>query len=223
MRQLRAKVFSRNEYGRRIDIEKGSKFTIMHEAFILASLSPRRRELLGGLALNFIVVPSGIDESENEGESPRDHVLRLSFEKARVVAAEYPDTWVLGADTIVVVDGEILGKPEDTKHAKKMLRKLSGRTHRVITGFSLVKDREHVEIRDAVESTVSFKHLPEDEIEWYTRTDEPYDKAGAYAVQGKAAFFIKEIHGSYTNVIGLPLAEVVTVLKGAGVIRFEEV
>jgi len=193
----------------------------MNESFILASLSPRRRELLGGMDLKFSVIPSGIEEPENDDESPRDHALRLSLEKARAVADQHPDAWVLGADTIVIVDGEILGKPKNPEHAKKMLRKLSGRDHIVITGFSIVQKKGNVAMSDAVESTVFFKNLPDDEIEWYAGTDEPYDKAGAYAVQGKAAFFIKEIHGSYTNVMGLPLAEVVAALKEAGIIRFD--
>ncbi len=192
----------------------------MNESFVLASLSPRRRELLGGLGLKFEVIPSGIDEPEGEGETPRDHTLRLSLEKASFVAERRPDSWILGADTIVIVDGRILGKPDNRDHAKKMLRILSGRAHRVMTGFSLVRKSSNISISGAVESTVRFKELPDDEIEWYVGTEEPYDKAGAYAVQGKAAFFIQEIHGSYTNVIGLPLTEVVAALKQVGIVRF---
>ena len=192
----------------------------MNESFVLASLSPRRRELLGGLGLKFEVIPSGIDELEGDGESPRDHSLRLSFEKASHVAERCPDSWILGADTIVIIDGRILGKPENRDHAEKMLHTLSGREHQVITGFSLINKKSNIRLSDAVESTVRFKELHTDEIKWYLSTEEPYDKAGAYAVQGKAAFFIQEIHGSCTNVIGLPLTEVVTRLKEVGIIRF---
>ncbi|MCK9275374.1 MAG: Maf family protein [Syntrophales bacterium] len=192
----------------------------MNEVFVLASASPRRRTLLDELGLKFMVVPSDIEEPEANGGPPHDHALAVSLEKALTVAEHYPDLWVLGADTIVVVDEEILGKPAGLQHAKHMLYKLSGREHRVITGFCIMKKSANTMIREYVESKVLFKNLAEDEITWYSETDEPYDKAGAYAVQGKAAFFIREIHGSHTNVIGLPLTEVVTVLKKVGAIRF---
>ena len=120
----------------------------------------------------------------------------------------------------MIIDGEMLGKPGTPGEAKKMLGMLSGRTHKVITGFAIVKGDEGVIVNDTVESSVIFKDISRDEIDWYTGTSEPYDKAGGYAVQGKAAFFIKEIRGSYTNVIGLPLCEVVTALKKAGVLKF---
>lgn len=191
----------------------------MQASFILASASPRRRELLGGLIRDLEVIPSEVDEKPLEGESPEDHVLRLSREKALEVSCGNPGRWVLGADTVVIIDGEMLGKPETPGEAERMLGMLSGRTHRVITGFAIVKGDEGVIVNDTVESSVIFKDISRDEIVWYIRTNEPYDKAGGYAVQGKASFFIKEIHGSYTNVIGLPLCEVVTALKKAGVLR----
>ncbi|HPQ43434.1 MAG TPA: Maf family protein [Syntrophales bacterium] len=191
----------------------------MQASFILASASPRRRELLGALVPDFEIIPSEIDEKHKDKESPEDHVLRLSREKALAVSRAHPGRWVLGADTIVIIDGEILGKPATPPEAKKMLGMLSGREHTVITGFALVKGGEDIVANEAIHSGVQFKDISEDEMEWYIHTSEPYDKAGGYAVQGKAAFFIKEIRGSYTNVIGLPLCEVVTAMKKAGALR----
>lgn len=192
----------------------------MSSTFILASASPRRRELLKSLELEFAVIPSGVDEEYIPGESVKEHVLRLSREKALAVADENPQAWVLGADTVVIIDGEVLGKPDSKHEAREMLMLLSGREHRVITGFSIVRKSGNVVKSDLVESSVFFKEISEDEREWYIDTKEPYDKAGGYAVQGRAGFFIREIRGSHTNVIGLPLCEVVTVLKEVGAIAF---
>ncbi len=186
---------------------------------VLASASPRRQELLEMLGIDLIIDPSGIDESCRPGESPREHALRLSLEKARDVSARHPGMWVLGADTIVVVDTEVLGKPQDQEDARRMLTKLSGREHTVITGFALVCRRAAVEYSEAVESRVTFNRLDEDDLKWYIGTGEPYDKAGAYAVQGRAAAFIKEVCGSHTNVIGLPLSEVVDALRRTGAMK----
>ena len=188
--------------------------------FILASASPRRIELLKLLGLRFEIIPSHVNEAFIEGETPREHVLRLSEEKAQKAAALYPDAWVMGADTIVLINGEVLGKPRTSEEAKEMLGKLSGRIHTVFTGFTVIRQNMGNTVRDAVESSVRFRDIPEDEMAWYASTEEPYDKAGGYAVQGMGAFFIKEIHGSYTNVMGLPLCEVVDVLKGIGAIDF---
>lgn len=186
---------------------------------VLASASPRRQELLEMLGIDLIVEPSGIDESYRPGESAREHALRLSLEKARDVAEKYPGLWVLGADTIVVVDSEVLGKPDGKEDARQMLLKLSGREHVVITAFALVFRQTGMEYSQAVESRVTFNPLEEDELQWYLDTGEPYDKAGAYAVQGRAAAFIKEICGSHTNVIGLPLSEVVEALRKTGAMK----
>ena len=191
----------------------------MQASFILASASPRRRELLGALVQDFEIIPSDIDEKALDGEAPEDHVLRLSREKALAVSRAHPGRWVLGADTVVVIDGNMLGKPSTPVEAKRMLGMLSGREHTVITGFALVKEGDGVIENGAVRSGVLFKDITQDEMEWYTATGEPYDKAGGYAVQGKASFFIREIHGSYTNVIGLPLSEVVTAMERAGALR----
>lgn len=187
---------------------------------ILASASPRRQELLRVLGIEFDVIPSDVNEEFLNGETPRDHVLRLARDKSMFVSRDNPGAWVLGADTVVVINDEVLGKPETPDEERAMLAKLSGRSHRVLTGFSIVKAGKLL-IHDVVESTVIFKEIHEDEIEWYASTEEPYDKAGGYAVQGMAAYFVKEIHGSYANVVGLPLTEVVTALKHVGAIVFE--
>jgi septum formation protein len=188
--------------------------------FILASASPRRIELLTLLGLRFEVMPSNVDEQFMIGEAPRDHVLRLSEEKAQKAAARHPEAWVMGADTIVIIDGDVLGKPRTQDEAKEMLGRLSGKIHTVFTGFTVVRKSADILVRDAVSSSVHFREILEDEMAWYIKSQEPYDKAGGYAVQGLGAFFIKEIHGSYTNVMGLPLCEVVDVLKRIGAIGF---
>ena len=188
--------------------------------FILASASPRRIELLTLLGLCFEVMPSNVDEKFMIGEAPRDHVLRLSEEKARIASTLHPEAWVMGADTIVIINGDVLGKPRTPDEAKEMLGRLSGQMHTVFTGFTVVRKSAGILIREAVSSSVRFREIPGDEMAWYITSQEPYDKAGGYAVQGMGAFFIKEIYGSYTNVMGLPLCEVVDVLKRVGAIGF---
>ena len=187
---------------------------------ILASASPRRIELLKLLGLAFEVMPSGIDEAYRHGETPREHVLRLSEEKTLSVARLHPEAWVLGADTIVIIDRAVLGKPGSPAEAQSMLEKLSGREHEVYTGFSIAGRGKGVLFRQVVESTVLFREIAPDELAWYVASEEPYDKAGAYAVQGMSAFFIREIRGPYTNVMGLPLCEVVDALRGLSVVAF---
>jgi len=190
----------------------------MRERLILASASPRRRELLDGIGLDFEIIPSGVDEELREGESPREHVMRLAREKAFAVSRENPHSWVLGADTEVVIDGDVLGKPVTPEDAREMLNRLIGRMHLVITGFSIAGGNAGVNMGDAVESQVFFREMSRDEIEWYIKTGEPYDKAGGYAIQGKGALFVKEIRGSHTNVIGLPLCEVLSALEKIGAV-----
>jgi septum formation protein len=187
---------------------------------ILASASPRRHELLRLLGLDFTVIPSDADETFRTGEAPPAHVLRLSADKAGLIAAMHPGSWVLGADTIVVIDGAVLGKPADPQEARRMLGKLSARAHTVHTGFTLLRRDAQIAVSEGVASTVIFRAISADEMAWYVNSPEPYDKAGAYAVQGIGAFFIKEIQGSYTNVMGLPLCEVVDVLKKVGAVKF---
>lgn len=192
----------------------------MLSSFILASASPRRQQLLREIGLQFDVIPGDVNEDFLLDELPVDYVTRMSREKSYAIAEQMPDAWVLGADTIVIIDGEVLGKPQTRENAREMLKKLSGREHRVITGFTIVKKSAQTVVSQVVESSVAFKEIEMDEMEWYINSPEPYDKAGAYAVQGMAGYFVKEIHGSYTNVVGLPLTEVVTVLKEVGAVSF---
>lgn len=188
--------------------------------FILASASPRREELLRSVGLKFKILPAHVNEDYINGETPRQHVRRLSQDKARTLAHKYPDAWVLGADTIVVIDNLILGKPKNKTQARQMLERLSGREHKVFTGFTLTRTAFSVAKTKVIQSTVKFKSINTEEMEWYISCDEPYDKAGGYAVQGKGAYFIRAIRGSYTNVIGLPLCEVLEELKKLNAINF---
>jgi septum formation protein len=187
---------------------------------ILASASPRRRELLTLMGLAFEVAPSGIEEATREGDAPGEHVLRLAKQKAQALSAHYPDAWIMGADTIVVLDEEILGKPGAASEAGEMLRRLSGREHQVYTGFALARKETDLLEGDVARSSVFFKNISEEEINRYVKTEEPYDKAGGYALQGRGACFISKIYGSYTNVIGLPLCEVVSLMRRVGAIIF---
>jgi len=188
--------------------------------FILASASPRRKDLLRSAGLKFKIIPAHTDETYRKGETPAVHVQRLSRDKANAVAANHPKSLVLGADTIVVIDGLILGKPKNKKQAQDMLQRLSHRTHTVYTGFTLVCRNTGLLKTRVVRSSVQFKNITPDEMDWYVNCDEPYDKAGGYAVQGRGAYFIKAIRGSYTNVIGLPLCEVLEELKHLKAIHF---
>jgi septum formation protein len=192
----------------------------LSEPFILASISPRRQELLSSVGLKFKIIPAHINEEYLQGESPREHVRRLSKDKAMAIAKKNPSALVLGADTIVVIDGLILGKPKNKKHARDMLGRLSGREHQVFTGFTIAQDAGKVYKTKVIRSAVRFKKISSEEMKWYINSDEPYDKAGGYAVQGKGASFIKSIRGSYTNVIGLPLCEVLEELKSLKALNF---
>ena len=187
---------------------------------ILASASPRRQELLRFVGLKFKTIPAHLNEDYIEGERPQQHVRRLAQEKARLIARKYPLAWVLGADTIVVIDGLILGKPKNKTQARKMLRKLSGREHEVFTGFTIAHVASKIKQTKVIQSAVNFKTISAAELEWYIACDEPYDKAGGYAVQGRGAYFIQSIRGSYTNVIGLPLCEVLETLKKLEALSF---
>ena len=187
---------------------------------ILASSSPRRAELLRAAGINFIVRPADIDETIRPNELPRDYVVRLSREKARAVA--HDNELALGADTTVVINGEIAGKPADAEDAGRMLRALSGRWHEVLTGVTLARADQ---ILSAIASTrVKFAQLSDAEIEWYVSTGEPMDKAGAYAIQGYASLFVERIEGSYSNVVGLPVRLAYQLAKQMGVelLRIED-
>jgi septum formation protein len=184
---------------------------------ILASASPRRRELLASIGLDFEVLPSNVPEVHQEGEAPEEYVARLSRDKAAALATAHPSRWVIAADTTVLLGDQLLEKPVDAADAARMLGAIAGRTHVVYTGVTLENaERDYRETRVA-ESEVRMLPLSPPEIEWYVRTGEPLDKAGAYAVQGIGAMFIESIHGSYTNVVGLPLATLFLMLRRAGI------
>ncbi|MGD9609954.1 MAG: nucleoside triphosphate pyrophosphatase [Desulfovibrionaceae bacterium] len=191
---------------------------IAHVPIILASTSPRRRELLGLTGLTFEIVPSPAEEpAPDAGEAPAFYAARMARLKAAAVAASRADAVVIGADSIVAVGDLILGKPADAADARRMLGLLSGRTHQVVTGCALFAPGREPEIF-TVTTDVTMTHLSESLIASYVATGEPMDKAGAYAIQGQAAPFVSGICGSYTNVVGLPLAEIIEKLISYGVI-----
>jgi septum formation protein len=181
---------------------------------VLASASPRRRELLRLIGIPHEVVPADIDETMHDGESPRDHAIRLAREKARTVAGRASDAIVIGSDTIVVVDGDVLGKPADEREAARMLRRLSGRAHTVITAVAV--DWEGRVASDAEEVDVTFRELDDREIGLYIDTREPMDKAGSYGIQGYGATIVSRIDGDYFAVMGLPLNRLVACCRALG-------
>ncbi|RLB89330.1 MAG: septum formation protein Maf [Deltaproteobacteria bacterium] len=189
------------------------------EKIILASKSPRRKDLLEQLGLKIKIVPSNINEASISIKNPQKYVKALSLLKAKDIAFFYPDDWVLGADTIVVFDDQILGKPTSKTDAIAMLNKLNNCEHSVFTGFSIVNQEKNSIITQFVETKVFFKYLTQREIQWYVNTEEPVDKAGSYAIQGIGAFLVKGIFGSYSNVIGLPVCEVVEILMDLNIIQ----
>ncbi len=180
---------------------------------ILASGSPRRSEILASVGWEFTKYPPDIDETELEGETPDDYVLRLAHEKASRVADKHPNEIVLGADTTVVIDRQIIGKPVDLNDARRMLQMLSGNLHEVLTGIAIARNGE---IRSAVQRTrVKFATMSDAEIDFLSENGDPLDKAGAYAVQAQAALFIEEIEGDYWNVVGLPVSLVYKLIMSA--------
>jgi septum formation protein len=179
---------------------------------ILASSSPRRNELLAAAGYEFETVTVEVDESIDKLEPPGDHVRRLALEKARAVFEKHPTAVVLGADTIVLLGGEMLGKPRNDEDATRMLRLLSGREHEVLTGVAIVSPQRTVV--EVARTKVWFNPLTEEEIVDYVGSGEPQDKAGAYAIQGLGSRFIDRINGSYSNVVGLPVSLVYRLLKG---------
>jgi len=186
---------------------------------ILASESPRRRELLAAVGVPFRVVPSGVDEIPLPGESPSRFVRRAALDKGEAVAALHPSSFVLSADTVVVSDGRILGKPRDRAEARRMLSRLAGREHRVVTAICLLcRERGFRELGTEV-TRVRFRPLTAAEVAAYARTGECDDKAGAYAAQGAGMLLIDRVAGSFTNVVGLPMTRVVEMLARAGLIR----
>ncbi|MBN1255172.1 MAG: septum formation protein Maf [Deltaproteobacteria bacterium] len=187
----------------------------MSKKLILASSSPRRRDLLCTLGLTFTIIPAAVKEVPTLHEAPRDFALRVAEKKALAIGNQYPDAWVIGADTVVAVEDEILGKPRDREDAKRMLQRLSNKEHVVITGYVLMTVAEEKTIRGVEETRVKIAALEEEEIAWYINTGEPFDKAGGYAIQGQGAFMVEWIDGSYTNVVGLPLCQITKHLKEA--------
>ena len=178
---------------------------------ILASTSPRRKDLLSQIGLTFTIVPSDFEEDMSLPLSPDMLTMHLSKEKALAVAKDYPDAVIIGADTVVAIDGAVLGKAHTNEDAQRMLSMLSGKTHQVITGLTVIipagESPTGVQIIESVASIndVTFKPLAGEEIEWYIQTGEPLEKAGAYGIQGLGAMFVEKIEGSYSGIVGLPL------------------
>ncbi len=184
---------------------------------ILASASPRRKELLKRTGLRFKTEPSNYKEEIPAGLEPHELARNISLEKAQVVATKHRSSVVIAADTIVVLDSHIMGKPHTDTDAHNMLELLGGRTHSVITGFSIIDTANNKTISRSVETMVYFKKLATAEIDAYVQTGEPLDKAGAYAIQGLGALLIERIEGDYYNVIGLPLSALAGALKEFGI------
>jgi len=183
---------------------------------ILASASPRRADLLRAIGLNFVIRPSLVPEISVPGEAPETFVLRISRSKARRAGKFNEDDWIVAADTVVVHEGETLGKPGDREDAARMLRLLSGTTHRVVTGVTVIPPGQGEELSEVAETAVTFIRLSDSEIERYVASGEPDDKAGAYGIQGRAAVFVEHIEGSYSNVVGLPMALLYQLLLESG-------
>ena len=179
---------------------------------ILASKSPRRSELLEQAGLTFSVIPSDFDESTVAVSTPESYVISLAKSKALDISQKHPAAWIIGADTIVLIDRKILGKPASINEARDMLQRLSDRTHQVLTGYCICCKKKNRIFSETVKTDVRFKRLNDAEIKWYIQTGEPFDKAGAYAIQGMGTFLVKSINGSYTNVVGLPVCEVIEYL-----------
>jgi septum formation protein len=201
--------------------KNGVNMTSTAPHLILASQSPRRRYLLEQAGLRFSVIPSSVDEDAIELTEPAAYVKTLAQAKAEAVAREYPESWVIGADTVVTIDSAILGKPGDPEEARRMLEQLGGQSHDVYTGYAIVCKERRLTVTKAIRTDVKFKELNAKEIEWYIQTGEPFDKAGAYAIQGMGTFLVRRINGSYTNVVGLPVCEVIEDLLSLGVVSMD--
>lgn len=195
--------------------------TINKQRLILASRSPRRKKLLEQVGISIHIAPSNIDETVVSNKTPEEQARQLSLLKAEKTAFSYPDSWILGADTIVVVKNQILGKPESKTHAVHMLKRLSNREHSVYTAFCVLNLKTETRVVKTIKTKVVFKRLTDWEISWYIQTGEPFDKAGSYAIQGIGLFMVKEIFGSYSNVVGLPVCEVVETLENLNIIQLK--
>jgi septum formation protein len=192
------------------------------EKLILASKSPRRNDLLRQIGIRVSILASNIDEQVVPFTKPEEYVRELSFLKADHIAGHHPYSWILGADTIVMAKDQILGKPRSKTEAVDMLNQLNDGDHLVYTGFCVMNREKKILVQDCVKTRVRFKHLSRREILWYVETGEPFDKAGGYGIQGIGAFLVKEIAGSYSNVVGLPVCEVVDTLQTLNLIQFKD-
>lgn len=192
---------------------------IIHNSpIILASKSPRRRRLLESAGIEFTITPSSVQENNFLLLKPENYVRTLSKAKAQDIANKSPESWVIGADSIVLINDIILEKPKSISDTRQMIQQLSGHAHIVLTGYTIICKKSSYTFTDVVKTEVTFKKLTAEEIEWYIHTQEPYDKAGGYAIQGLGSFMINGINGSYTNVVGLPVCEVLDQLYQQGVI-----
>ena len=185
---------------------------------VLASESPRRKSLLESVGISPVVVPSNVDEdASSEDMPPGDLVRALARRKIRKVATGRPNDYVLGGDTIVYIDGKVLGKPQGKEEAMEMLRLICGRTHEVYTGVALYEPLGRTVLDDYDATFVTIRNMDEEEIRWYVETGEPMDKAGSYALQGIGGFFVTKVDGDFSSVVGLPLPKVYDLLRRAGV------
>lgn len=190
------------------------------KTLVLASQSPRRREILQSLGLEPEVIPSRAGEGAiTAGESPADYVIRLATLKAKSVAQVRRDAYVFAADTVVVLDGAVFGKPTDASEAKHMLKQFSGRVHEVIGGYILISPDQQILWSEHSVTEVAFREIQEEEISWYINSGEPYDKAGGYGIQGLAQTFVRSVSGSYSNVVGLDSALAITAFLKLGLIE----
>lgn len=185
---------------------------------ILASTSPRRKEFFEQAGLEFTVCSADIDETVTAGETPHQYVCRLAVEKAKAVGMKNQASWVVGADTVVVCDNIILGKPENEKHAEEMLLMLSDRGHQVLTSFCVVKMAGDIVVSRLVATDVFFDTISLETAKRYVATKEPLDKAGSYGIQGIGGLLVRRINGSYSNVVGLPMAELLGLLRELDII-----
>ncbi|HKA18402.1 MAG TPA: Maf family protein [Blastocatellia bacterium] len=190
--------------------------TAREPKIILASASPRRAELLDQIGVKFELVPSQIEERPHPDEAPPDYITRIARAKVIAVARHQETGLIIGADTVVVLDGRLLGKPVDIHEAKSMLKQLSGRWHAVMTGVALYDVESRHEVADYEKTLVKFAQLTDREIDWYVQTSEPKDKAGAYGIQGLGGLFVDEIAGNYYNVVGLPIPLVYRLARRLG-------
>ena len=179
---------------------------------ILASKSPRRKEILAQLGFQLQIESKDVEETSNKIDIV-EQIEEISSKKVMAVAIENPKEFVVGADTVVVIDGKVLGKPKDKEDAKKMLKSLSGRSHEVITAYTLINLEKNIEITESVKSVVYFKQISDKEIEWYIKSEEPMDKAGAYGIQGLGAIFVDKIDGDFFAIMGFPINNFIKTLN----------